>query len=422
MRRFSQGSLADVYFIFADDVYEQKITLQTFKALINFYALLYDRIVIPDSFFINNRHLLKFLSEPSGIAYVNKGIIVPSVREEINSLFDIYFYFKQSNTLKEKWVSEKDLLNVIERVNLENSIRWNRTEIAHHFTENIQGNLEKLHIHPNDKQLWLQLMMERYGESHLTRKGLYSLTKSIEFNSHSSKEKIIRYIDLTYNFNIPHYLQLSAAYPVDLLKNVDSITPEQIFLNIRQSKKHMEAIADEQHLFSSFFNEYILASLDFEQVHHLRSLKEHKKLKKHLRNGNDHEEKLKDLLFDFIDQYDKELPRIVSRDIKERIKKEQRKLTIQQFGTDILSGEGVSVGSSGLATMIGISVSEIANMAGGRLIGHLINIALSPWTSKTKRNLRRLEKEGEQVIRKIEKENPKHIFDTIKSFSLNSLQ
>ena len=53
----------DAYFIFADDVFTGHMTYGQFTTILKFYLLIYRRVLIADSFLLNNAHLHKFLLE-----------------------------------------------------------------------------------------------------------------------------------------------------------------------------------------------------------------------------------------------------------------------------------------------------------------------------------------------------------------------
>lgn len=423
MSRKSLCDLADLYFIFADNAYEQYLTTDRFKALINFYALLYNRIVIPDTFFINNRHLLTFLNSEEGLEYINADIIVPSVREGINNLTEMYEAFEKNGTLTLNTFSKKESLNILEKISLNKSIKWNSKDIAVNFTENIIENVDSLDIDELDKQTWLGIIDSRKVEKSLTRQELYKTIEGMNFLGPSSKEVISRYIDISYNFNIPNFLQSSAAYPEVLVKNiVQKITPEQIFFNDSFSKKQMKLISMEEYIKTNIFNEGILTALNAEQIIHMRQQKEYENLLKALRriDAPKNEAYFERSIFDFIYLFDQELPKIVSKEIKDKIEKEKRKLKIQTFGRNTISGDGTSVGIDVLSNTIGLVLEGIQEFIGGKVIGSMVNIVLSPLSKNTEREIKRLEFKGKQIVEGLKTEN--NIYDIIKHFSINSLK
>ena len=64
--------LRDAYFIFADDVFTGHMTYGQFTTILKFYLLIYRRVLIADSFLLNNAHLHRYLLE-EGRELLEKG-------------------------------------------------------------------------------------------------------------------------------------------------------------------------------------------------------------------------------------------------------------------------------------------------------------------------------------------------------------
>ncbi|KGA95557.1 hypothetical protein AJ85_00150 [Alkalihalobacillus alcalophilus ATCC 27647 = CGMCC 1.3604] len=416
MNKGKSGELSDLYFIFADNVYEKYLTYEKFKALLNFYSLLYDRIIIPDAFFINNKHLLKFLSSPEGQLYIKNGIIVPSVRKGPADMVEIYHHFKSSNLLVRNEFSSLDTLNILEKIDLEKAIKWDVDQISLHFTNNVLENLYTLDIDKKAKEIWLGNINDCMQSGKFTRKNLHEQTAKNPYLDRVTKETITRYIDISYNFNIPNYLRTSAAYPELLAKSLHSkVTPEQVFFNSDLANKQMDHLSKEEYLSTSLFNEGVLTALEAEQIIHIRKQKAYKTLLKGLKKMEDekHESKLEAALFDFIYMYEQELPQMITKEIKEKIGKEKRNLKIQTFGRGALASDGVSSGVS-------LFLESLQEFVGGKVIGSAVNIMLRPMSRKTEREIKKLDFKGKQMVEKIKSEQ--NIYDTINSFSINSLK
>ncbi|MEK4909291.1 hypothetical protein [Niallia sp. FSL M8-0099] len=416
----AKGDLSDLYFIFADNVYEKYITTDSFRALINFYALLYNRIIIPDTFFINNSHLLNFLHSGEGLKYIEKGIIVPSARIGTISLVHTYESFEENGTLQKSSLSKLEVLNTLEQIDLSKSITWSIDEISGHFTKNIAENLTSLEINIEDKKYW-EDKIYALSDNNLSRKRLYDLLKEIQFNEENTKKLLSQYIDITYNFNIPNFYKTSAAYPDMLVRSSrQTLTPEQVFFQTSASISQFDHITSDYFIHTNLFNEGILKSLNAEQIDHMRKQKEYIKLQRAFRKGENHIASVEDSLTNFIYMFDSELSRIISHDIKEKLNKEKRKLFLQTLGTEAVAGDGVGVGMGTLSQTIGLVLDGVQEFIGGKVIGSAVKIALSPFSRKTETGIKHLELQGKKIVKDME--NDTNILDVMKSFSLNSLR
>jgi hypothetical protein len=403
--------LGDLFFIFADKVYEPYLTPGKFKALLNFYSLLYDKILIPDSFFINNKHLRLFLQSEDGLEYTKNCIVIPTVRSGVKNLKEVYELFLHTGTLGVD--KSPPHLDVLEEISLDHAIEWDLREMASSFLRNIYDHIDALNMIETDKTRWLECVQEQTTKEIPTRSLLYRITDSFDFQDANAKSLLKRYVDICYGFNIPTFLGTSAAYPDIILTGLHGLlSPQRVFFGNRFSNS---VAAKEEYIHTCLFNEGILSYLNVEQIRHIRQQKEYTTYLKCLRKStsNQTEQKLENALFDFIYMFETELPLIVSREIKEQANKEKRKLRIQTLGRETLSQEGTS-------TMIELFLDGVGGFVGGKLIGSIVNIMLRPFSRKTERRLKKLEIEGKREVEKLK--NDKNIYDTMRSFSLNTLK
>ncbi|WP_017413602.1 hypothetical protein [Clostridium tunisiense] len=406
-------NLADVYFIYADNILVKNMDYYNFKALINFYSLLYDNVIIPDTFFINNEFLVKFMKEDRGLEYVEKGIIVPSVRSGISSLGDIYKRFEANGTLSIDKARSKELLGYLEALNLDSAITWNLTDVGEYFENQVLCNLEGLNILEEDKKRWADKLFNVNKEGALTRQIIRDTTKITDFKETTSFETINSYVDVIYNFNLPSFLGTSAAYPENLVKN--GVTPEKVYFNSNVSRGDLTKICKKEYLNTWFFNTGVLANLNLEQIVHIRGLNEYKKFVKGLEKPSDENNmcKLQEGFVDYLFTFDAELPKIISLENKKLIEKTKKKLSIMSLGQDSMAGDG-----AGFA--IDLALDGIASFIGAKLLGKTFKILAKPILSSTERTIKMLELEGKGKIKEIETRD--NIYDAIKQFSLNSIE
>ncbi len=406
-------NLADVYFIYADNILVKNMDYYNFKALINFYSLLYDNVIIPDTFFINNEFLVKFMTEDRGLEYVEKGIIVPSIRNGISNLGDIYKRFEANGTLSIDKNRSKELIGYLEALNLDSAITWNLTEVGEYFENQVLCNLEGLNVLEEDKKRWSEKLFNVNKEGTLTRQIIRDTTKITDFKENTSFETINSYVDVIYNFNLPSFLGTSAAYPENLVKN--GVTPEKVYFNSNVSREDLTKICKKEYLNTWFFNTGVLANLNLEQIVHIRGLKEYKKFVKGLEKPSDENNmcKLQEVFVDYLFTFDAELPKIISLENKKLIEKTKKKLSIMSLGQDSMAGDG-----AGFA--IDLALDGIASFIGAKLLGKTFKILAKPILSSTERTIKMLELEGKGKIKEIETRD--NIYDAIKQFSLNTIE
>ncbi|MGJ7920821.1 hypothetical protein [Neobacillus sp. LXY-4] len=407
-------NLADLYFIFADNKYEGYVTYDKFKALINFYALLYDKVMIPDTYFINNHHLIRLMIEDDGLEYINRKIIVPTVRANTTSLVDVYQSFSASGTLINREYDSTAFLSKLEQIDLQKAITWKIDDISNHFTWNVLEHSDSLPLEPKERQPFFDHFQVLANERALTRQEMYHYIFNIMKLPRESQQTLQRYVDIHYNFNIPKFLGTSAAYPEKMTLEKTDVSPESVYFNQNPTALHQNLLMKEEFVETSLFNQGILSALTAEQISHIRTLKEYRGFLKALRKAAlpSSQGKLEDRLFEYVYIFEKELPTIISNDIRDSFKKEKRKLTIQTLGRDTVSTDGVG-------QLLSLAVEGVTEFVGGKLIGNLVNILLKPLSSKTELEIKKLELQGQRQIAKLK--TNEGILDTMKSFSINTL-
>ncbi|WP_238537738.1 hypothetical protein [Sporolactobacillus vineae] len=391
-----------------------------FKALINFYALFYGRIIIPDTFFINNQHLLRLIGTKGGEDYLKGRIIVPALRNNMKSLADLYSGFEKNHTLVSDHMDKGEELGILESVTSDQCLKWNKSDIAQNFTRNIAANLGNLELDTVQKRVFQdQVLQQSRDNVPMTRKRLRDLILHMIQLDERAKSTLLNYIDINYNFNIPNYFQCSAAYPERIAKpHEEKVSPDQVFFKEHHwSQRQAQVIAKNNTVSTSIFNMGILSSLQPDQILYIRKQKEYKRLMKSFRRmGNARkEEEIEDSIFDFIYMYENELPKIVTRDIKQQVVKQRKVLRIQTLFKGA-TNEGTDLGIN----YIGMALDGVEQMIGSRLIGQLVNIVTGPMAKKTQRKINRLDFKGRCKVEQLK--NDRNIYDTIRSFSLNSLR
>lgn len=407
--------VSDIYYIFADNIYQQFLTYDKFKALLNFYALLYDRIIVPDSFFINNKYLIDFIETDKGKEYIDNGIIVPSIRNQTTNLLDTYNEFIGNSTLLDNGYSDSRMRNYLESINTEHAIKWDMEDIKSNFENNLLNRIDFITIDSQDKGMWLDGIYNLTAKKTISRKLIRDMTNTTKFNNVETSSILNSFVDVAYNFNIPNCLGTSVAYPEQLMNNkMFKISPQDVFFSDEISKKDQNIILDENYMDTAFFNMGILSNLSIEQIKHLRKLKQYKAFVACLKNDKKSNRDLKigNSFIDYIYEFNSELPRIINNASKKELEKNRNKLKICNLGKDTVSGD-----------ITGIVVEEILDgllsVVGAKLIGSLLKIVTKPLTSNIERNVKKIEIDGNNSIEKIK--SKESIADTLKSFSLNSL-
>lgn len=409
-----QVGLDHVYFIFADNCYEQNLTDTSFRALINFYLLLYNKIVIPDVYFINNKKLYNFLIEEDNMQYIEKGIIIPSVREGRSSFEEIYQNLKASNTVINHTDNEVQILNMLEKIDIEKGIKWSLDEVASNFKTNFLDNVHILGENESNK-IHQCIAQDNDARRPLNRVELHRMAGTLFPLRSKEYYELMNYIDITYNFNLPNLMGFSAAYPSTLQNLSSKITPEQVFIKDSMMKVQKEVIAEDI-LMTNFFDIGLLASLNFEQIQHFKSLKEHKRFVKSFTTNKDRGNKIGEKFSEYIHIFENELPRVINNKHYSQIKKHERKLSIKNYMKDYVGSEGNTIVLEALLE----ASSYVTDTMGMNLIGRALNIVMSPITKKNKKLVKQLEVAGRNEI--YTKRSNASILKSFKEFSISNIQ
>jgi len=102
---------------------------------LNFYLIFQDRLVIPDSFLINNDNLVKLFEAPDqGYAKaLANGIMVPAVRRNLTSLEELYEQFQQKGDAR----TSLPYIRTIDSLSKKHRITWDLKDVERQFTEGI---------------------------------------------------------------------------------------------------------------------------------------------------------------------------------------------------------------------------------------------------------------------------------------------
>lgn len=229
--------ISDAYFIFADDVFSSHITYEQFTTILKFYLLIYRRILIADSFLLNNFHLHRFLLE-DGQMLLEKGLIVFTARTDILSMNDLLHHFKQTNTLNDGLEMDK-VKQILERYDFKKTIQWDKEKISQNFCDKIGTSLDILPIFDQDVQKFAEeLEVLKAGHS-LTRQSVYNYLDKQYLPDDTTRQVIKKYTDIIYSFNIPNSLNIASAYPERLLSS-ELLSPEKVFFHFK-GETSMEA-------------------------------------------------------------------------------------------------------------------------------------------------------------------------------------
>lgn len=405
--------ISDIYFIFADNIYEKYLTYDNFKALLNFYALLYGKVIIPDAFFINNSHLRNLFIKDNGIEYVKEGIIVPSIRENAKSLLDLYKEFDNNGTLIDTNEQSITIQKYLEQIDNENRITWKIESISGNFTQNIIENIGKINIHNDDILRWESYVHDMKSNGNITRLALRNSMNSLNFQDDNTGKIINNYIDIIYNFNIPNFLGTSVGYPEQIFENnVFSLSPKEIFFDYKKIKNNFDSISNDEEILESYlFDIGILQALSAEKIKHIRNLSQYKNFVKTYKSAG--ESKAKDKFIDYMISYNDEIKKIIINDSNGRLQGLESKLKFYNLGRDSLSGDGVSF-------LIDIVMDGISSFAAGKLLGKAVQIMTKPITKEIERDISKIKFKGEKKINDLR--TNENILDSLKSFGIATVK
>lgn len=225
--------LRDAYFIFADDVFTGHMTYGQFTTLLKFYLLIYRRILIADSFLVNNAHLHRFLLE-EGRELLEKGLIVFVLRSDKSKVSDLLNDFKKSKTLNDGLETDK-VKRILDHYDFRKTIKWDKERISQNFNDKICASLNMLPISGEDAQKFAEELDAKKAKGLLTRQLVYDYLDKQYVPSDPVRQVIKKYTDIIYSFNIPNALHVASAYPERLLSN-ELLSPEKVFFHLTDEK------------------------------------------------------------------------------------------------------------------------------------------------------------------------------------------
>ncbi|MDU3087955.1 MAG: hypothetical protein E7B13_00810 [Clostridium sp.] len=304
-------NLKDVYFIFADDVFvdenecinntmvtdPKKISYLKFKNLIKFYALIYDRIIIPDSYLINNMNLHKFLlEEDGGVEYLRKNIIVCTMRNEINDIQDLFYNYRYNKTLNSN-IEDDTIKRIFTNYDFKKTLKWRYEDVSENFAKHILESNSMINLNKTKSEIWKDIIVNWNEKTDFTRQEIYNKSEEVFGKGTEASKMIMQHADIVYNFNLPNMFNISSAYPERLLSNEvlsseKVLSPEKVFFKV---KKQTSAKLQPEDLFSQeiltldepliFYSE-ILSQLRFEDILEIRETQEFKNYIKSITMNN----------------------------------------------------------------------------------------------------------------------------------------
>ena len=225
-KRKKKTNICDAYFIFADNVFANVIKYETFSNLLKFYALLYERILIADSFMLNNPMLHRFFSEEQGQRMLKEQVIVCTARENIKDFDELLYLFKQSRTLKP--VELDRIKSIGEIYDFSGSVKFSIADVQTNFSEKVKTSRGLLQLSGEEAQIWEEALDEASEHGIITRQKIYDQAEKYFAGREELCSHIKKHADIIYNFNLPNVLHTAAAYPERLLSD-RLLSPEKVF-------------------------------------------------------------------------------------------------------------------------------------------------------------------------------------------------
>lgn len=221
--------LRDAYFIFADDVFTGHMTYGQFTTILKFYLLIYRRVLIADSFLLNNAHLHRYLLE-EGRELLEKGLIVLTARSDISEMNDLLHHFKQSDTLNDGLEADK-LKRILDLYDFKKTIQWDKEKISQNFGDKIYASMDMLPISDEEAKKFAGELDAMKARRSLTRQSVYHYLEKQYAPADPARQVIKKYTDIIYSFNIPNSLNVASAYPERLLSS-ELLSPEKVFFHL----------------------------------------------------------------------------------------------------------------------------------------------------------------------------------------------
>lgn len=335
--------LTDHFFAYADNSL-CNFPLNDFKALLNFYLIFQDKLIIPDSFLINNPHLVTlFMSgENSYIKAIEQGVILPAIRGDISSLSELHEQFHRKGDAH----STLQYITNIDSVSKNKTIYWGLKEVETQFTYGVLDILDSAPDYDRDLGVLLNRGLKndildiRETKGALNRLDIIkTVNEKYKLHDQVAANLFVGLITAKYQTTIPDLLNIEIAYPQlkqNYVNNRDLIKESR--LKSQQNIYNVEVIYD--HFDTLLFDTTLLSNLGFEEIMQIRKLNEYKQFIKAL-NGylnnsiSDHNLVLK------FEQYNKELQKtlklIIDKDNYQYYLKRKKQLKIMKYTTSGLS-------------------------------------------------------------------------------------
>ncbi|GGH36397.1 hypothetical protein [Paenibacillus segetis] len=332
----------DHFFAYADNSLGE-FELQNFKSLMNFYLIFQDRLVIPDSFLINNNNLITlFGSESYGYRKaLEKGIIIPAVRQNITSIEELHDQFQSKGDAH----SSKEYIRDIDYFSKKHRLSWDLKAVEKQFTESVLKLIQPGTTQYSEFESLLKVGLHNDIFNLLESKGTLHRLEISNIVNQSYKASYPRETNLflgsitaNYQTNIPNLLNLEIAYPQlkqNLVEGRDLIKESRIHHS--QSEVKVKELFD--HFDSLLFDKEVLSMLNYEEIAQIRSLPEHKNfIAAWNKLLNNEEKKSSEHENDFIirlDQFNKEVLKtlglMVNREKFQQLNKRKKQLKILKY-------------------------------------------------------------------------------------------
>ncbi|AFK85626.1 MULTISPECIES: hypothetical protein [Thermoanaerobacterium] len=406
---------SDVFLSYADDVFENHINVDLFKAVVNLYALISDRITIADSFFINNRIVRDFFVDTAdGFKYIDCGIIVPLLRNSVNNFNDLYFQMCERKTIKEQL--DRDYIEKIDESTNKNIFKWNEKTISKNFTYNVLSffgneiNFGRLKLNGERKKI-LNDIENVMKNDVLYRIDIINTIKRNNRVSQNLKNEIIDIIDILYNYNIPEYYGLMVAYPDFITENNKLI--KEIFFREQQINSKHDLIKSQYNEINTLIFDYgLLSNLSVDQIVEIRKTSEYKNYISAIRNLNTKYkyEDYVNLFAKYNDKINVLIPQLIDKEKYQDILKREKKLTINEkifeYSNDIIN------------ITLGLLINDLSFTIASTLFLKGLSIAFKKYQSKQREAIEKLKSNNANKLTEIK--SGINIFDKLnKDFKLN---
>lgn len=235
----SPDDLANSFYVYHfDEAYTRRNRIASFKGIINYLLLLAERIVILDSFVLNNDILTKFLEE-TGYAYLQEGLIVPARRSVNNDIGTFKSLHERQEQNRHIYLTNNHLH--VQRLDqfTQKCVLWDLENVAENFENTLYILRDRVYDETSFRQLpgFCELSaddflnsMFTYAESdkdQLNDRFLARIHFDHAIASHSLPKKkaeaLKQFIDAVHFSMMPQYLSLSSFYPNEFERELGPI-------------------------------------------------------------------------------------------------------------------------------------------------------------------------------------------------------